>query len=327
MRYRLTIEYQGTRYHGWQGQQNARTVQGDLLKAARELFGVAVDIQGSGRTDAGVHAIGQVAHLETPKALPEEQIVHGLNDLLPQDINLLDARRADDRFHARHHAAGRSYLYQISRRRTAFGKPFVWWVKDRLEIGAMRRAAAGLAGMRDFAGFTDKRIEKDTSTLVLVQEVVLAEAGDLILVRLRASHFLWKMVRRVVGCLVGVGRGEISVRDFEALFARPSPYPARVTAPPSGLFLEEVIFQGEEFRRPLEPVLGVSNPREIHVAHELPPVAVNFPLRPKHRAAPEDAAGRRGGAKGRSPSADPYSAPAPRAAQKGPGARRASPEE
>lgn len=262
MRYRLAIEYQGTRYHGWQGQLNARTVQGDLLRAARELFGVAVDIQGSGRTDAGVHAIGQVAHLETPKTLPEERIVHGLNDLLPQDINLLDARRVDDRFHARHHAAGRSYLYQISRRRTAFGKPFVWWVKDHLEIGAMRQAAAGLAGMRDFAGFTDKRIEKDTSTLVLMKEVVLAEAGDLILVRLRASHFLWKMVRRVVGCLAGVGRGEITVAEFEALFAGSSPYPARVTAPPSGLFLEEVIFPGEEFQRPLEPVLGVAHPQE-----------------------------------------------------------------
>jgi tRNA pseudouridine38-40 synthase len=187
--------------------------------------------------------------------------VYGLNDLLPADINILDACRAGDRFHARHHALGRSYLYQISRRRTAFGKPFVWWVKDRLDIGAMQRAAAAIAGMRDYAGFTDKRVEKDTSTLVLMHEAVLAEAGDLVLVRLRASHFLWKMVRRLVGCLVGVGRGEISVKDFEGLFGGASPYPARVTAPPSGLFLEEVIFPGEKFQRPLEPLLGVSHPR------------------------------------------------------------------
>lgn len=261
MRHRLAIEYQGTRYHGWQGQQNARTVQGELLRAAREHCGVPVDIQGSGRTDAGVHAIGQVAHLETPKPMDREQLVYGLNDRLPQDINVIDARHADDRFHARHHAVGRSYLYQISRRRTAFGKPFVWWVRDRLDIDVMRRAAAGLAGMRDYAGFTDKRVEKDTSTLVLVQEAELAEAGDLILVRLRASHFLWKMVRRLVGCLVGVGRGEISITAFDGLFSGSSPYPARVTAPPSGLFLEEVIFPGEQFQRPLEPVLGVSSPR------------------------------------------------------------------
>jgi len=258
MRYRLGIEYQGTRFHGWQGQENARTIQGELLRAARELLGAPVDLQGSGRTDAGVHAIGQVAHLETSKSLPAERIVHGLNDLLPQDINVVDARRVDDRFHARHHATGRSYLYQISRRRTAFGKPFVWWVKDRLDVGAMRLAAAGLVGMRDYAGFTDKRIEKDTTTTVLVSEAVVAEAGDLILVRLRASHFLWKMVRRVVGCLAGVGRGELSAAAFAQLFGAPSPYPARVTAPPSGLFLEEVIYPGEAFARPLVPVFAAA---------------------------------------------------------------------
>jgi tRNA pseudouridine38-40 synthase len=257
MRYRLTIEYQGTRYHGWQGQENARTVQGELLRAGRELFGAQVDVQGSGRTDAGVHALGQVAHLEAPRSLPGERIVAGFNDLLPPDINLLAARRAAPAFHARHDAAGRSYLYQICRRRTAFGKPFVWWVRDALDVGAMRRAAAGLIGMRDFAGFADKRVEKDTSTLVLVQEAVVVESGDLLLLRLRASHFLWKMVRRLVGCLAGVGRGEITVEDFGRLFRAPSPYPARVTAPPSGLFLEEVIYAGEAFRRPLAPVLAV----------------------------------------------------------------------
>ncbi len=285
MRYRLAIEYQGTRYHGWQGQQNARTVQGELLRAARELFGVAVDLQGAGRTDAGVHALGQVAHLETPQALAGDRLVYGLNDLLPQDINILAAQPVDERFHARHHAVGRSYLYQISRRRTAFGKPFVWWIKDSLDIEAMRRAATGLPGMRDFAGFTDKRVEKDTSTMVLVQQAVLVEAGDLILVRLRASHFLWKMVRRVVGCLAGVGRGEISVREFEGLFAGPSPYPAKVTAPPSGLFLEEVIYALEEFRRPLEPVLGVSHAQG---AVSAPTSAIgerNDRLREKPRAA------------------------------------------
>lgn len=290
MRYRLAIEYQGTRYHGWQGQQNARTVQGELLRAGRELFGVAVDIQGAGRTDAGVHAIAQAAHLEAPQALAGERLVHGLNDLLPPDINVLAAQPVDERFHARHHAVGRSYLYQISRRRTAFGKPFVWWIKDGLDLAAMRRAAAGLAGMRDFAGFTDKRVEKDTSTMVLVQEVVLAEAGDLILVRLRASHFLWKMVRRVVGCLAGVGRGEISVKEFERLFAGPSPYPARVTAPPSGLFLEEVIYGLEAFCRPLEPVLGVSRPQAAPPA----PLAAGGGRTDRLREKPRSAADRVG---------------------------------
>ena len=260
MRYRLTIEYQGTRYHGWQGQRNARTVQGELLRAGGEVFGTPLDVQGSGRTDAGVHALAQVAHLEAPRALSPARLVTALNDLLPPDICLLAASAAAPRFHARHDAAGRSYLYQVSRRRTAFGKPFVWWVRDALDAAAMRRAAATLPGMRDFAGFTDKRVEKDTSTRVLLQEADIAEVGDLLLVRLRASHFLWKMVRRVVGCLVGVGRGEISTGDFESLFGASSPYPARVTAPPSGLFLEEVIYPGESFSRPLAPAFAVERP-------------------------------------------------------------------
>jgi tRNA pseudouridine38-40 synthase len=257
MRYRLTIEYQGTRYHGWQGQANARTVQGELLRAARALFGGPVDLQGSGRTDAGVHALAQVAHLEAAQAVPAARIVNGLNDLLPPDINVLAAVRAAPRFHARHDAAGRSYLYQVSRRRTAFGKPLVWWVKDRLEIEPMLQAARALPGLKDFAGFADARVEKDTSTLVRVEEVAVKEAGDLILVRLRASHFLWKMVRRIVGCLVGVGRGEIGPADFAGFLGAHSPYPAKVTAPPSGLFLEEVIYPGEAYRRPLEPVVAV----------------------------------------------------------------------
>ena len=257
MRHRLLIEYQGTRYHGWQGQENARTVQGELLRAAREVCGQPVDLQGSGRTDAGVHAIGQVAHLEAARGPGGERLAQALNDLLPQDINVLGAWPAAVRFHARHDAARRAYLYQISRRRTAFGKPFVWWVKDRLDVAAMRRAAAALEGMHDFASFTDRRIEKDTSTRVLVTEAQVGEVGDLILVRLRASHFLWKMVRRVVGCLAGVGRGELPEAQFRALLRAPSTYPARVTAPPSGLFLEEVIYPGESFRRPLEPVLPV----------------------------------------------------------------------
>lgn len=283
MRYRLAVEYQGTRYHGWQGQENARTVQGELLRAAREVFGGAVDLQGSGRTDAGVHALGQVAHVEAAKLLPGERVVRALNDLLPPDIVVLDARRAADRFHARHDAAGRSYLYQVSRRRTAFGKPFVWWVKDPLDAGAMRRAAAGLPGLRDFASFTDRRVEKDTSTRVLVTEAQLAEAGDLILVRLRASHFLWKMVRRVVGCLVGVGRGEISEAGFAALFGAHTDYPARVTAPPSGLFLEEVVYPGETFRRPLAPVLAVEPARAAGPPRErggaAPPPPTRRPVR------------------------------------------------
>src|SRR5512141_1228219 len=135
--YKLTIEYEGTRYSGWQAQGNTqKTVQGHLIRAAHSLFGEA-DLGGAGRTDAGVHASGQVAHLRIRKPVEVIQIMHKLNDALPHDIHVLNIARASDGFHARHDAVSRFYLYQIATRRTAFAKPFVWWIKDRLDAGAM----------------------------------------------------------------------------------------------------------------------------------------------------------------------------------------------
>ncbi|HEU4521973.1 MAG TPA: tRNA pseudouridine synthase A, partial [Thermoanaerobaculia bacterium] len=130
--YKLTIEYEGTRYSGWQAQGNTeKTVQGRLIRAATQVFG-EVDIGGAGRTDAGVHGAGQVAHLRIRNAADPQQIVRKLNDLLPHDIHVLQAVRMGDGFHARHDAVSRVYLYEIARRRAAFAKPFVWWIKDRL---------------------------------------------------------------------------------------------------------------------------------------------------------------------------------------------------
>src|SRR5215470_15350998 len=151
--YKLTIEYEGTRYSGWQAQGNTpKTVQGHLIRAATQVLG-EVDIGGAGRTDAGVHAAGQVAHLRAHKAADPLQLTRKLNDLLPADISVLRTERANERFHARHDAVSRVYLYQIARRRTAFAKPFVWWVKDRLDVRSMGRAAKQLEGRHDFSAF------------------------------------------------------------------------------------------------------------------------------------------------------------------------------
>lgn len=126
-RYKLTLEYAGTRYSGWQIQTNARTVQGELHRAVTEGLRIPrFESCGSGRTDAGVHALAQVAHLDLPAPLPPDTIVDRLNQALPHDINILDAERMPPRFHARHSAVARSYIYQIATRRTAFAKPFVW---------------------------------------------------------------------------------------------------------------------------------------------------------------------------------------------------------
>ena len=137
-RFKLTLEYEGTRYRGWQVQKNARTVAGEIEEAVRRLSGRKdFELYGSGRTDAGVHALAQVAHLDLNTSLDPERLRFALNDELPADINLLAAERVGRRFHARHDAVMRSYLYQVSRRRSALAKPFVWWVKDTLDAKSM----------------------------------------------------------------------------------------------------------------------------------------------------------------------------------------------
>src|SRR5512145_3389731 len=137
-RFRLDMEYVGTRYSGWQAQKNARTVQGALHEAVRRVAKrTDFESYGSGRTDAGVHALHQVAHLDLESRLPPETLRRALNDELPADVDVLHAARVGRQFHARHSALARAYLYQVSRRRTAFGKPFVWWVKDALDARAM----------------------------------------------------------------------------------------------------------------------------------------------------------------------------------------------
>lgn len=261
--YRLDLEYEGTRYRGWQEQKNARSVAGELRRALEEVVGAPVELGGAGRTDAGVHALEQVAHLKTAARLRPERLVHEVNDRLPADIHLLSVRGAAERFHARHTALSRSYLYQVSLRRTALAKRFVWWVRRPLELAAMSQAAAHVVGRHDFAAFCEKPDEQ-TSTLVVIEGCEVAREGDLVLIRIVASHFLWKMVRRLVGTLVEVGAGEIGPRDLERVLAGggtgTAARPAEWTAPPSGLFLERVIYPGDPALGPLRAAVPVAAP-------------------------------------------------------------------
>ncbi|OFW26906.1 MAG: hypothetical protein A3H97_21900 [Acidobacteria bacterium RIFCSPLOWO2_02_FULL_65_29] len=273
-RFKLTIEYAGTRYSGWQIQKNARTVQGEIDRAVRAVTGRGdFELYGSGRTDAGVHALAQVAHLDVSTSLTAEALVPRLNDELPSDINVLRAAVVPHRFHARHDAVARRYVYQIARRRTAFAKPFVWWVREPLDLTRMREAAAAFVGMKDFQSFAamddderaggapsvarraggteGARTPDRKSTLVLVERLDVVEAGDLVLVGIEGSHFLWKMVRRVVGVLVEIGRGGLAPSAAAGFLLESSGAPARLTAPASGLFLERVWHQGDARDVPL----------------------------------------------------------------------------
>jgi tRNA pseudouridine38-40 synthase len=257
-RFKLTIEYAGTRYSGWQIQKNARTIQGEIDRAVRTITGrTGFELYGSGRTDAGVHALAQVAHLDVSTSVPPETLRLRVNGELPTDINILSAVVVPHRFHARHHAVSRRYLYQISRRRTAFAKAFVWWVKDPLDVERMRLGAQAFVGMRDFRTFTPDTPgltpdeDNETagiarSTLVLVDRLEIVEDADLILVGIEGSHFLWKMVRRIVGVLVELGRGRLEPDAAAQFLTAESETPARLTAPPSGLFLERVRYEHDD---------------------------------------------------------------------------------
>lgn len=247
-KYKLTIEYDGTNYQGWQAQQNAKSIQGTLIGAAEKLLAGKVELQGSGRTDAGVHALGQVAHLATGRKISPRQLLEGLNDLLPASINILRVEEAPPDFHARHDATMRSYLYIVSKRRTALGKRYVWWIKDKLDVKKMQHIMALFQGFHDFASFADKRIDKGVSKLVQLDFLELHQEGDLLVFRIGGSHFLWKMVRRMVGIVVEVGRGNCTRLEVEKMLTGPSDVPARHTAPPSGLFLEQVLYPGDSLK-------------------------------------------------------------------------------
>ncbi len=263
-RYKLYLEYEGTRFSGWQIQKNARTVQGEIHNALVTMLKSAdFELYGSGRTDAGVHALYQVAHLEAETMLGPEIIRMKLNDALPADINIIEVEKAHANFHARHDAVARSYMYQISRRRTAFGKRFVWWIKDELNFSQMARAAALFEGMKNFQSFTADD-EEEKSMKVLVEGIEIKEAGDLILIRIVGSHFLWKMVRQIVGVMAEVGRGKMALKEIERMLQEKSNAAAPLTAPPSGLFLERVYYKGDARLALFEPMMTVDQPRTFH---------------------------------------------------------------
>ena len=245
--FRLILEYDGSRFSGWQEQINARTVQGELKLAVQDLFRTEVEVQGAGRTDAGVHAVGQVAHLkirDKAKSLTASHILRELNDRLPASVAIVDVAEVPPRFHARHDAKSRAYFYQISTRKAALSKRFVWWIKEPLDVARMQQAAALIAGRHDFIAFRAADPSKPgESTIVVVESAEISVDENLIVFRIEASHFIWKMVRRLTGTLVKVGRGEVSVEQFRELLSgkkNPKLDIAAWTAPASGLFLEGV---------------------------------------------------------------------------------------
>jgi tRNA pseudouridine38-40 synthase len=255
-RFRLLIEYEGSRYHGWQQNAGVKTIQGEMLKVCEELFNTKkIELYGAGRTDAGVHALGQVAHLDVPTQMPAETMAGRLNEMLPYDIHILKLEKCDAAFHARYSAVARSYVYVISRRRSAFGKRSVWWVKEDLSVNKMQEAAALLKGFHDFSSFGAATAE-EKSTRVNINHLNISESGDMIIIHIIGSHFLWMMVRRITGVLVHAGKGKLNMKDIKGFLDKFSERPSQLAAPPSGLYLQRVYYPGEPFEyHPKIPVL------------------------------------------------------------------------
>jgi len=258
--YRLDVEYDGSRYRGWQIQKDARSVAGELQRALVAAGIEVLELGAAGRTDAGVHALGQVAHLRVGAPIEPRSLCARVNDALPPDVNVVRITRADARFHARHHAVSRSYIYQLSRRRTALAKRYVWWVKEPLDVDRMRRVAAAIVGRHDFTRLCE-RPAKQKSTVVVVESCEVEAAGELVLVRIVASHFLWRMVRRVVGVLARIGTHNIDPAMLGRLLDPAGhddlPDVGPWTAPASGLFLERVVYRGEPALGPLVPAVAL----------------------------------------------------------------------
>jgi len=259
-RYNATIEYDGSRYNGWQIQKGlTKTIQAELQDACKLAFGSddhKILVQGAGRTDKGVHALGQVIHFDADTDLSTLNMMYRINDNLPVDISVISLQECDPAFHARHDAEYRSYVYNISTRPNAFAKKYVYWVKDRLDSAFMHEASLRFKGMHDFRSFTDDEGEH-TSTKVEIKHISVRKHGSIISIHVIGSHFLWKQVRRMVGIILEAGRGKIRLTDIDSMLESKSDVPAQKTVPPSGLFLERVYYKGESLDLEINPVFNL----------------------------------------------------------------------
>jgi len=243
-RYRLTIEYDGGPYVGFQAQDNGPSIQGEIERAVLAFSREAVRIQGAGRTDTGVHALGQVIHLDLAKDWRPEVVMNAINaHLAAAPIAVLDAERVDETFSARFFATGRRYLYRILARAgpPALDAGRVWHVKTPLDASAMAEAAERLVGLHDFTTFRDAACQAK-SPLKTLDEAVVTRTEDEVQMTFAARSFLHRQVRSMVGSLVEVGRGRWSPDDLVAALEARDRSRCGPVAPARGLYLTEVVY-------------------------------------------------------------------------------------
>lgn len=240
--FRLLIEYDGTDLHGWQIQKEQRTVQGDIQNALEIMTGRKLVVNGSGRTDAGVHALGQVANFHCETRLTPAAFQSGLNGLLKDDIVIRECAVADDDFHARYDASAKTYRYHILNRTvpSAVGRRFHWSIQKPLDLERMRAAASLLVGEHDFKAFEGSGSPRSTTVRTVSRAEWRAGPDGALTFEIRADGFLRYMVRNIVGTLVAVGSGKMTSSEVAAVLRSRDRERAGATAPPQGLFLVNV---------------------------------------------------------------------------------------
>ncbi len=240
---KLTIEYDGSSYAGWQRQKNAMTVQQKLEESLEKLCGEPVNVIGSGRTDSGVHARGQVSNFKTSSTIPPERYSYALNSMLPSDIRINCSKEVPMDFHARFSATGKKYRYSIinNTHGTAIDRQYLHHVSSPLDIQAMKEAAKIFEGTHDYAGFmaTGSPVK---STVRTIYESKLIQDGSLLHFTVTGNGFLYNMVRIMAGTLIDVGKGKISANVIPDIIAYRKREKVGATAPANGLFLEEVYY-------------------------------------------------------------------------------------
>ena len=249
---KLTLCYDGTRFVGWQRQAAGVSVQGLLEDALARFDGAPVAVHGAGRTDAGVHALGQVASARMTSAHSLDSVARGLNACLPPDVRVIDIQEVAADFHARFSACSKTYRYQLQTSAVAspFERAYVWHVPEALDVGAMRAAAHVLIGTHDFAAFQSTGSEMKGTVRTITQSAIGTQAVEgwqhsavpLLVYEVSGTGFLRHMVRAIVGTLVEVGHGRRPEASIAALLEGGSRSQAGITAPPQGLFLVRVVY-------------------------------------------------------------------------------------
>jgi tRNA pseudouridine38-40 synthase len=243
--FKLVIEYDGGAYHGWQSQKDEPTIQSRIEHALATMTRRNITLYGSGRTDAGVHALGQVAHFKCDTRLEADELKNGLNSLLPDDVVIRSCRRVHIDFHARYDAERKTYRYRILNRRlpAAIGRQYVWHVRSPLDIAVMQQCADLFKGTHAFDAFEGSGSPRASTIRTVFKAGWHREADDILIFEIEADGFLRFMVRNIVGTLVSAGLGKLTAEDVRRVLESRNRCNAPATAPAGGLFLVEVTYQ------------------------------------------------------------------------------------